>query len=721
MKNIPLPHMSSLVFTLSLALSMASAVFAEVHPRDRIRTENDLILFEAPEVPEAWRNPALPANEERAYWERANHVMRVFEGQIDVHTEGEREKSSYPITMFNYLLGSHEEVMREMQKEDNQAGTDHAWTKGIDYYWGFTLKGQMRKYFLLGPDMDPEYRQRMFDGAKIWTAEDPRPSFELVNSLRSDDEMVREYALQLLNTFRGNIAELPDDAIAGTVRDQYAGEDLGDDLEQWMAWWKQYADQGWQVYEDLERLANPYPHPRYGVGTGPVGAQWDPGVRGMRADARNTDNLRAMRDISVYLMAEETGNERVRRLYKDKIQSFVVNLYRYHHGEWDSENYLHHTIAPYHNLYDFAKDEEVVALAKAALDYMYTSAAVKYYRGTSVAPTKRTGGGLERHVWLYFGDRPEPEPRPYYDLFHSVTSGYRPPLATIHIGRGEFDRPAEMINSKPTYSFWLPGQGERPETWETVFYGGSYYLGSAVSLSPQGDVRAFEMQMDTDKGWSRAFLANSGNNFNGLRAGDQIGQYRNAVVWLRRDDNARFSFQLPGEADVTIENGVWFVSHDKTYLAIYPLNLNEDAIDPVASADDGNVRFNAQQTGGNFAGFALLAGDASEFGNFADFQAKVKSDANLDRANLNEGQIQLKAVEGHVLGYTWQADDRRPRIERDGEHYDWDENFHVYRPMDDNAPIRVDWNGGTLSVNAGGASFEQTVHEDGTVEFEANP
>ena len=87
--------------------------------------------------------------------------------------------------------------------------------------------------------------------------------------------------------------------------------------EAWDWWWTQYSTQGWQVYEDIERLANPFPHPLHGVGSGPVGVGWDPAVRGTRADARNTDNLRAMRDIAVCLMAEETGNEPVKRLCRE--------------------------------------------------------------------------------------------------------------------------------------------------------------------------------------------------------------------------------------------------------------------------------------------------------------------------------------------------------------------------------------------------------------------
>ncbi|MCH8474206.1 MAG: hypothetical protein LAT55_03150 [Opitutales bacterium] len=704
--------------TCLLALG-AGCLTATPPPSERYHETDGLIKIDPLPVPEQWQNPPLPEAEERAFWERANHVIQHYEGRIGVRTSGEQEKSSFPMTMFNFFLGHEDRVMQQLQSRDHEADTDHAWTKGIDFYWGFTLKGQMRKYFYFGPALESEYRQQMFEGAKIWTAENPRPSFEMVHSLTSSDPMVREYALELLQKFRANIAELDSDAIEGSLEDQFAGEDLGEDPEKWYAWWTQYAEQGWKVYEDIERLANPYPHPLHGVGSGPVGARWDPSVRGMRADARNTDNLRAMRDIAIYLMAEETGNERVRRLYKDQIQRFVSNLYRYHHGEWDSENYLHHTIAPFHNLYDFAEDEEVVALAKAALDYLHASAAVKYYRGLALAPTKRVGGGLDRYVWLAFGDTPEPEPRPYYDLIHPITSAYRPPMAVINIGKGQFDRPAEMINSKPTYSFWLPGGRDQPESWETIYYGRNHYMGSLVSTTGHWDVRAFEIAMDRNNGGAQSIRANSRSNINGIRRGDQIGQYRNILVWLRKDQDQEFHFQIPGETSAREENGVWFIEHDQTFLAIHPLNIQAGAFDRLNQSDSGQVEIKAPQTGGDFAGFALETGDRGDFGNFSDFIEKILAADGLQEVDLATGEVTFQSLQGHTLGYRHSEENNLPIIHRDGEPYDFLENKHVFRPMDDNAPLSLDWEGGTLTIEAGNARFEQTVHDDGTVTFSA--
>ena len=97
----------------------------------------------------------------------------------------------------------------------------------------------------------------------------------------------------------------------------------------------------------------------------------------MRADARNTDNLRGMREVAVYLFAEETGNELTRKIYKEKIKQSALKYLEIGNGEWDSEGYLAHTMAAYANAYGFAQDKEVRLYAKAILDYLFLSAAKK--------------------------------------------------------------------------------------------------------------------------------------------------------------------------------------------------------------------------------------------------------------------------------------------------------------------------------------------------------
>lgn len=84
-----------------------------------------------------------------------------------------------------------------------------------------------------------------------------------------------------------------------------------------------------------------------------------------------------MREVAIYLMAEETGNELTRKIFKERLRITAKNFLTLGNGEWDSPAYLAHTATAYVNLYDFAKDEEVRLLAKGILDFIMTSAAIK--------------------------------------------------------------------------------------------------------------------------------------------------------------------------------------------------------------------------------------------------------------------------------------------------------------------------------------------------------
>lgn len=543
--------------------------------------------------------------------------------------------------MFDFVAGNQQKALTFLQQEDPEADK-HQHTEGIDYYYSFTLKGQIRKYFLLGEFLDPNYKKRMFEGAKKWTAEDP-----------------------------------------------------------------------------LKR-----PHPIYGLGND-QGRDWDISRRGKWVDSRNTDNLRAMRETSVYLMAEETGNEETRLIYKEKIQRYVWALYHIGMGEWDSEVYHGHTFAPYLNLYDFAKDPEVKLLAKAALDWLSAAAAIKYYRGGWGGPVKRDYGGgnvalassTARTFWLYFGDTPLPNKRPEEDTLFFVTSAYRPPLAVINLAHKNVKKPVEILSSKPVYETWKPGNAEKPGYWETQFLGHTYQMGSLAGEFPAGDVAPFKLMAYNSQRGVDYFVANTGRKIvnAGKQPGDQIAQYRNLLIWLRPSSDSPFSFQIPQTAQRDIESGIWFLKLEKTWLAIHPINLTayETVINKNKRTQEkyaNELFLTASKQNNDYYGFVLEVGEPETHGSYQEFKNAVKNNSKLNLEKLSQGNIKYQGTNNHELQLIYNPLNLLPMIRRDGRLYQWSENFDLYHSQtSDKSPISLDYKQGHLKIRAGGHNFETKV------------
>jgi hypothetical protein len=78
----------------------------------------------------------------------------------------------------------------------------------------------------------------------------------------------------------------------------------------------------WTAEDPLRR-----PHPQFGSGDRSIKDGWGPQKFGSWVDVRDTDNLRLMRDTSIYLFAEAAGNEATRRVAKARLVAFVRMLF----------------------------------------------------------------------------------------------------------------------------------------------------------------------------------------------------------------------------------------------------------------------------------------------------------------------------------------------------------------------------------------------------------
>jgi hypothetical protein len=636
---------------LHLGLAFVLTVLA-ASAADRAFTNADGTIRVVPRPVDPKFNNPWPPEWEKSFQARVQHTVKHFAtNRLGGTSYGESEKDMYPRAMLGLLNGRRAEALKVLQSEDAQAKEDHQHTLGIDYYWCFTLKGQVRKYFYFGDDLDPAYRQRMFDAAKIWTAEEP-----------------------------------------------------------------------------LRRA-----HPKHGRGDPTKGA-WGPENKGSWVDVRDTDNLRAMRDTSVYLFAEETGNEATRLLYKKKILGYVLMLFNVGQREWDSSNYHGHGLSAFHNLYDFGRDPEVKLYAKAALDWLYAVAALKYYRGGFGGPQLRDyggstvvfGGNAVHPLELYFGDGPFADPQPDRDDVYHVTSAYRPPQAVVEMARKKFPRPVEILSTKPAYKFWDHGTEARPRFLETLFIGHTFQMGSTVSADPEKawNPSVFSLMISNAQRGVEYFGANTSPlaGHSEKLAGDQLAQNRNLLLWLRPAAPARtFHFQIPRGAKSEVEDGIWFLAFEKTWIALRPINLSgrtESPLDPKKAS--ANTRYKdelflqSETQGDSFAGFAL---EVAESGSWSDFKRDVKSKSQLDLSGLKNGEVELTGRHGHKLKLAHNAQNDLPRVWRNGTLHDWSRQLDLYQPVNATAPISLGWQKGALRVEAGGKIFEEAISPDGKVTF----
>lgn len=437
-------------------------------------------------------------------------------------------------------------------------------------------------------------------------------------------------------------------------------------------------------------------------------------------DCRNTDNLKAMRNSAVYLFAEETGNEVTRQIYKQSIRRNISTLYQIGQGEWDSENYLGHTITAYLNLYDFAKDKEVKSLAKAGLDWLLTSGALKYWRGGFGGPTKRDYGkgncvwcSLATHeLGLYFNDSPIDDPKPSHDSVHIITSTYRPHPAIVALAKKQFDKPVELLNSKPTYENWKPGNDAAPQFHETLYFGNTFQIGT-LAKSSGGDWNGFKMMAFNSQRGVDYFIAATGTKPNKISTstvgGDNIAQYRNLVIFLNDKQQAPFQFFLPKSAKIETKNNISFIRYEKTWLALTPINLNIEGINATQTSKitknyPQEQILTATGTGNSYSGFALEIGEKQTHGDFREFQRGVIANSRLDTNQINNGVVEYQGVVGKIKLQHQPLD--LPKVWRNGNLHDWKNHYNLYQNAGgEKTPIYQGWKQGEIQVEAGGYKF----------------
>ncbi len=618
-----------------VAITALTCMISTAIADEWIQEEGGMIHIKPAVVPEKFLNPSTPEYE-KMLAKHADQAIKDFKGKGYGNQYFENEKNSYPVAMMDFLAGNRDKALKMLQADDTEGY--NKWTNMVDFYPSFTLKGQVRKYYWFKPYLDPAYREKMFDGAKKWSEQDP--------------------------------------------------------------------------------ATRPHPLVQKEPGKRPGDDGWMPNVTGVAVDTRMTDNLRAMREVATYLFAEETGNEAVRKLYKDKIAKFASDTMFLGQGEWDSNNYLYHTITSYNALYDYAKDDEVRGLAKAVLDYVSTSAAVKYWRGDFGGPSKRDyggkgvyGSGAAVGFSYYFGDSPIQPRKSDRDDIHVITSGYRPPQAVVALARKQFDKPVEIFASKPIYQVWQMKPDDGPEFFETTYIAETYQLGT-LTRGSGGDLNGFKLMTLNSQRGTDNLIAIASNNLSskgistGSRGGENVAQVGNTTIFLAPPKSPVMLF-MPKSATVQ-QDGAWlFVKFETTWAAFHALNLewNTSAKDPEKAPMDMVLLTEGKNDGP--CGFAMELGEG---GNFEQFVEKVKAKAS---ASIDGKTAKFTTSDGRVIEAGYNEDPiAGPKITIDGKTVDFKTRFDSYN-SGENGPVNKPWRDGVLTVKAGGKTFIGKLTKNG--------
>lgn len=513
MKSLPV---LALVLSALLPSSLPAQDAAALHASLVTRRPDGLLVIHPPVVPAEMNNPWTPEQEERFIRQSNRFLELARSSSYGLNTYFENEKRWFGYAMMQFLATGQEKPLKDLQTQDHQHAEWHRETRGIDWYAAFTIKHQVRKYFLLGPGLQPEHREAMREGARLWTEQDPlhRPHYTFQPERR---------------------------------------------------------DQG-----------------------------WGPDARNSWVDIRSTDNLLWMRDVAVYLMAEETGNRETAAKYKEKIRRFVVAIYRVGTGEWDSHNYFSHATAPVHTLFDYAKDPEVRLLAKAALDHYYAAAAVKYRNGAWNGPTKRDYNAIRpmtaspSFFALHFGNNPVLGDLDS-DVIHALTSAYRPPMAVIALADKKGLPGTELFIAHASYEDPRNGRYDiQPSYHETQYFGHSFQLGTLSDGTEDPDANGFKIVADDTKTGAEMLQLVPGSDplYPGspqyqsgkLHGQGRVAQYGQTAIYLVRPGSAPWTWVLPNSTEIVRDGDFLFLKHANTWVAYRGLNVDLQGIDAEKTA-----------------------------------------------------------------------------------------------------------------------------------------
>lgn len=249
-----------------------------------------------------------------------------------------------------------------------------------------------------------------------------------------------------------------------------------------------------------------------------------------------TENHKVMWWSSALVLPYYTGvgtdyksKDKALAIGKEILRSYVKGLYSAGQGEWDSSTYLMFDVNGLLNIYDFSKDPECQLMARAALDYLIASYALKYCDGAYTGPNQRGyAKGPYRSIadktgylwWAGNKELTEEDTTGARYTIHPITSNWRPGRVLYNIAtRNLKGLPVEQRNAKANY--WH-GPGVEPRagaSHETLYIHPNFTMGSLWDQHQSQHTR-FQIAVSTAEG---AVVFNGGHPRKSDHTGKKTG------------------------------------------------------------------------------------------------------------------------------------------------------------------------------------------------------
>ncbi len=396
-----------------------------------------------------------------------------------------------------------------------------------------------------------------------------------------------------------------------------------------------------------------------------------------------TENHRLMSWSSAYLYAqrfpdrqwnwgsETISSEELMENTKEVIAIVGRNRYLSGYAEFLSPVYEIYHVTPMVNLYDYAEDPEVRAIAEAFLHYHFTNLAMASVREYALAPFSRSTeqsasfrARIQSILWLYFGHgNPSLPFNPSWTTPQLAVSGWRPHPIIETLARDQ-ERFSYTARWQQAHFLADPLAYRDPETNANSFryVVRTTHHNHGIALS-SGVIRHIPAAFQLDDSMFSISWAGTGSNrlieafhpyWRSASRGEnawngptspfmQIGQHKNAAILLfdipaedpwagvgqwaaERDGNMiplgqiRFPDTMIGAQNLPADDAWFFLRSGNYYLGIRPLR-NGTVNDRRAFDTEWNVLKSRGTVGEPWStGFIVEIGNAMQFGDFETFQ-----------------------------------------------------------------------------------------------------